>query len=300
MYFKHSNGSYIRVPQIPNHITGDYNGGMTVYYSQHPDGSPITAFPKGFRMITGNAMYRKFMHTDETKGEYWSTSFRCWETTGPFDFSNQHAIGPGPFDSVNLPDKPCLGGIRSNTFFPACWDGVNLDSSDHKSHVAFYENVDPQAGLFVSRGTCPASHPVKIPALFFETSWDTKPFNSMWPADGKQPFILSMGDPTGFGHHGDYIFGWEGDSLQRAMDKCTDIFGRPADCTELTLQTDEEMNQCAQLPRVDEKVESEYLAALPGCNPVQEGPESATLVPGCQAVSTTFAPVAPTLIPTPR
>jgi hypothetical protein len=27
--------------------------------------------------------------------------------------------------------KQCSGGIRTNIFFPQCWDGVNLDSPDH-------------------------------------------------------------------------------------------------------------------------------------------------------------------------
>ncbi|RXW17493.1 hypothetical protein EST38_g8364 [Candolleomyces aberdarensis] len=310
IYFKHPNGSYIRVPQIPNHFTGEAKGGVTVYYIQPPDLSPVTAFRKvtqwitflappltfaqGFRMITGDAMYRTPVHTDEKSGERWATSFRCWESTGPFDYSNSHAIGPGPFDSVNLPNRPCLGGIRSNTFFPSCWDGVNLDSPDHKSHVAFYKEVDPKRGLFLASGTCPDSHPVRIPSVFYETVWDTKPFNGMWPEDGSQPLVLSMGDPTGFGHHGDYLFGWEDDSLQRAMDKCTGIDGWPPNCTELTLQTDEEMDSCTLAPKVDEKVEGEYLPNLPGCNPLQGGPQSATLVPGCTAVSTTFSPAAPT------
>ncbi|KAJ2930305.1 hypothetical protein H1R20_g6751, partial [Candolleomyces eurysporus] len=293
MYFKHTNGSYIRVPQIPNHIVGSPNGGMTVYYIQHPDGGKITAFPKGFRMITGDPRYRKSMYTNEREGEYWSTSFRCWQTTGPYDYSNSHAIGPGPFDSVHLPTRKCPGGIRTNTFFPACWDGVNLDTPDHKSHVAFYKNVNPASGLFLSNGVCPSTHPIHIPALFFETVWDTKELNKLWPEDkwekGEQPYVLSMGDPTGYGHHGDYVFGWEGDALQRAMDKCTTIRGRPTDCTELTIQTDEEMNACAQAPRVDEKIGAgEFIEALPGCNPIQQGPEPATLVSGCTAVATTI------------
>ena len=47
-------------------------------------------------------------------------------------------------------------------FFPSCWDGVNLDSPDHMSHVAYA--VDGEVD-----GDCPSSHPVKIPAisLFF-------------------------------------------------------------------------------------------------------------------------------------
>ena len=38
--------------------------------------------------------------------------------------------------------------------FPECWDGQNLDSSDHHSHMAY--DVE---------GVCPASHPVALPEI---------------------------------------------------------------------------------------------------------------------------------------
>jgi len=44
MYFKARNGSYKRVPQIPNRgLTGEV-GGMTVYYTSAYDGAKVTAF----------------------------------------------------------------------------------------------------------------------------------------------------------------------------------------------------------------------------------------------------------------
>ncbi|EAU80996.2 hypothetical protein CC1G_03172 [Coprinopsis cinerea okayama7 len=285
LYFKHPNGSFIRVPQMANHNTGPglQAGGMTVYYFQPIPPSKnleIVPFAKGFRMITGNPMRRRDDIPDEDTAAR-AITFRCFHGDDPGPFGTP---GRGPDDSIEFPRKPCSGGIRSNIFYPQCWDGVHLDTPDHSSHVAH-----PPGGFF---GTdCPDSHPVRLPLLFVEIVWDTRPFNDpeLWPKDGGQPFVFSMGDPTGYGQHADYIFGWEGDSLKRAMDVCTSGDGIPANCPVLTVQSTHDMNTCQQANRVPEVVEDQYLDKLPGCNPIQEGPEPATLIPPseCDAPFTT-------------
>lgn len=96
---------------------------------------------------------------------------------------------------------------------------------------------------------------------------DTRPFNdkSLWPADGTQPFVWSFGDKTGYGNHGDYMFGWNGDALQRAMDaNCqSDLFSDKVNCPTLKLQTIAETNKCSVPRRVHEDIDS-WLTALPG------------------------------------
>jgi hypothetical protein len=35
----------------------------------------------------------------------------------------------------SLPPEPCIR-LRAEVFFPSCWDGVNLDTPNHKDHVS--------------------------------------------------------------------------------------------------------------------------------------------------------------------
>lgn len=70
-------------------------------------------------------------------------------------------------DTKSFPAQPCAGGIRTTITFPTCWDGKNVDSPDHKIHVAY-----PQSGTFESVGQCPSTHPVRLPQLMYEVMWD--------------------------------------------------------------------------------------------------------------------------------
>ena len=65
--------------------------------------------------------------------------------------------GPGERGTPPLPAPPthCDSGIMVLSLtFPNCWDGVNLDSADHRSHMSYPVN-----------SRCPASHPVNLPRL---------------------------------------------------------------------------------------------------------------------------------------
>jgi hypothetical protein len=55
---------------------------------------------------------------------------------------------------------------------------------------------------------------------------------------------------TGFGSHGDYVFGWKGDALQRAMDSSCYV-----NCPTLKTQSISEMNKCSLGATVNEKVD---------------------------------------------
>jgi hypothetical protein len=44
MYFRARNGTYKRVPQIPNRFLDGATGGITVYYTSPYDGAKVTAF----------------------------------------------------------------------------------------------------------------------------------------------------------------------------------------------------------------------------------------------------------------
>lgn len=148
LYFKSpENGTYQRVNQYAN-LGLQQTGGMTVYYMNYNAvNGKLTSFPKGFRMLAGDPT--------ETKNNRASICHRC--------LGNGEGFAPcDSKDTGELPNKYCPSGIRATIIFPGCWDGKNLDSPDHKSHVAYSNS----GGL--GTPNCPSSHPVQIPQVMYE------------------------------------------------------------------------------------------------------------------------------------
>ncbi|KAB5583572.1 hypothetical protein GE09DRAFT_1079340 [Coniochaeta sp. 2T2.1] len=235
LFFKHKNGSFHRVPQRGNAGFENSNGGMTVYYMQdglsdYQQKSKVTAFKQGFRMLIGDSMARS---KDEVR-KFRQLTYTCLQD-----------MGTRFPETKDLPKQPCPAGIMANLRFPTCWDGKNLDTPNHMDHMAY-----PAQGTFESQGPCPATHPVKVPQLMYETIWDTRQFNNQsdWPEDGPA-FYWSMGDSTGYGTHGDYVFGWKDDSLQRAMDSPCYV-----NCPTLKTQSMTAMNACTVKDVVAEQI----------------------------------------------
>jgi hypothetical protein len=93
---------------------------VTNRYSQREDEKDpeyengLLAFPEGFQMLAGNPYLRNYTDTQAQQ----AISFTC--------------LGTDNAETHEFPNYNCPGGLRAQVFFPSCWDGVNLDSADHK------------------------------------------------------------------------------------------------------------------------------------------------------------------------
>jgi len=137
---------------------------------------------QGFRMLAGDAG-----QTDQSKVSKGNICHRCWTSTNDNNF-----VGGAPCtgsDTVEIPSDPKCKMIRQTIIFPTCWDGKNLDSPDHKSHMAYGQGSGANGG-----GACPSSHPVKVPQVMYELMWNATLFTldqSAWPQSGNA-FTYSM------------------------------------------------------------------------------------------------------------
>ncbi|MGP3979620.1 DUF1996 domain-containing protein [Streptomyces sp. KR80] len=148
---------------------------VTVYYLTSQTGK-VTPYPLGFKQIAGN------MHA-HSPAEARNIRWGC---------------------STTFPDKPeapnCKPGenLHVRVDFADCWDGKNLDSPDHVSHVAYS-----------SKGKCPATFPVVIPMLQLLLKY---------PVSAGRTATLSSGGT--YSMHGDFFNAWDEKELAALVDKC--------------------------------------------------------------------------------
>lgn len=91
--------------------------------------------------------------------------------------------------------------------FPQCWDGKNLDSPDHRSHV-----------IHATGRGCPATHPVPIPVITYNLDYEVGPGGS-----GKWRLVSDMYDPAkppGLSMHGDWFMGWDEKFRDEWLENC--------------------------------------------------------------------------------
>lgn len=108
LFFRARNGTYKRVPIVPNVGFEGAEGGMTVYYMQngladYQQTSKVTAFRPGFRMIIGDPL----THTAADSNRFRQVTFTCLQDPG--------TRFP---ETKNFPNKPCPAGIMANIRFP--------------------------------------------------------------------------------------------------------------------------------------------------------------------------------------
>ncbi|KAL4865310.1 hypothetical protein BDV12DRAFT_211101 [Aspergillus spectabilis] len=194
LYHIRSDGQFEAVP---------FQGTAAYYLSRACDYAPgksscdpsvlPRAPPAGLRMLTGDPFLRSYNDTFEMRAQ----SHMCLVETGTSSYTQA------------LPTGACVR-LRAQTFFPSCWDGVSLDSPDHKSHMSF-----PAIGNY-NGGVCPQSHPIAITSIFLEFFYDTSRLPD-W-----ENLVYAMGDRTGYGLHGDFVNGWTDiNALSNAFKTCS-------------------------------------------------------------------------------
>jgi hypothetical protein len=134
----------------------------------------INTPPSGLRIVAGDA------HRTTPDGR--RTYFDC--------------VSPGSTVRTNyIPTCPAGAYMLATVVFPQCWDGVNLDSADHKSHMAY--PVQKQTTPYT--WSCPATHPVAIPEIAINVQYASS--SATWK-------LSSDMVPGGYSSHADWINAW--------------------------------------------------------------------------------------------
>ncbi len=159
-----------------------------ILYYKTKDPSTVQGMPEGLKMIAGNATKESFT-ADYKLG--WS----CGGSGTSYNRSNR------------IPNNCGSDPINAYIQFPFCWDGKNLDSADHISHVIYVNDNQ----------SCPSHHPVRLPQITILMYFP--PGNtSGWYLSSDRTGSFNTG--PGATLHADWFGGWHPDALDLWIDGC--------------------------------------------------------------------------------
>jgi Domain of unknown function (DUF1996) len=171
------------VPTFYNNNTPVEPAIVSFYYLGEGVRSDIVArtesMPYGLRIVAGNS---KATSPSENRLARWS----CLHAG--------HV--PPSQDFVTCPSGTM---IESYLDFPQCWNGRDLDSPDHMSHMAYPVNQ-----------ACPSSHPVPVPKLRQVLRY---------PVSGS-PAAFRLASGRGYTMHGDFFNVWPPAEMERRVRDC--------------------------------------------------------------------------------
>lgn len=110
--------------------------------------------------------------------------------------------------STSIGFQPCPFGNLTTVrlSFPDCWDGKNLDSPNHRSHMAYSERPAGVKGQALN--VCPPGF-IPVPQVALGV---------VFPVGVKGPVLLASGDSKTW--HGDFMNSWDQTELNRLVTEC--------------------------------------------------------------------------------
>ena len=185
-----------------NVVQPDYT---QTYYKRVPDSSPTcqkykcSGIPNGLRFIFGYDMIN-------SRPAVYPGRYNC-EGTGAKVVVTADISSQAP----NCPAGTKLVALMNT---PKCWDGKNLDSADHRSHLADKMLRDAQGVDY-----CPPDHPILIPQFTLGVHYSVVAGDNLtlWhlSSDEMHPEL-----PKGSTFHADYFEAWDEGVKRMWQDNC--------------------------------------------------------------------------------
>jgi len=176
--------SRTNAPVLPNGNTAMFYyktgyGGVAPRYIQPP--------PKGLRILTGNP---RAINPNEVQ----NIRYVCINPVAG------HSEGRPRQSSI--PNCSVGHDMLLEISFPQCWDGKNLDSPNHKDHMA-----QPVGSQTVNG--CPVSHPVPIPQITLNMNFRVTSANQSANWRLSSDNYAFNGNNAGYSGHADWVNGWD-------------------------------------------------------------------------------------------